>query len=83
MEACLHPGLAWREITYAFPVAICRVGDSRGGFCGDVSLSYSESNPYRGGAELSFCFNSLVDRAVNVSRRNAWVSVRPAICSSI
>ena len=83
MEACLHPALPWREITYAFPVAIRRVGDSRGGFCGDVSLSYSEFNTYRGGAELPICFDSLVDGAVDVSGRHARVSVRPAIRGSI
>ena len=83
MEPCLHPALAWREITYAFPVAICGVGNSRGGFCGDVSLSYSESNTHRSSAELSFCFDSLVDGAVDVSGGNAWVSLRSAIRGSI
>ena len=83
MEACLHPALASREITYAFPVAIRRVGDSRGGFCGDVSLSYSESNTHWGGAELPFCFDSLVDGAVDVSGWYTWVSVRPAVRGSV
>ena len=83
MEACLHPAFPWREITYAFPVAIRRVGDSRGGFCGDVSLSYSESNTHRGSAELPFCFDSLVDGAVDVSRWDSWVSVRPAVRGSV
>jgi hypothetical protein len=83
MEACLHPALAWREIMYAFPVEICGVGDSRGGFCGDVSLSYSEFNTYRGGAELPICFDSLVDGAVDVSGWYTWVSVRPAIRGSV
>jgi len=83
MEACLHLGLAWREITYAFPVAIRRVGYSRGGFCGNVSLSYSESNTYRGGAELPFCFDSLVGGAVDVSGWYTWVSVRPAVRGSV
>ena len=83
MEACLHPALAWREITYAFPVAICGVGNSRGGFCGDVSVPYSESITHRGSAELPFCFDSLVDGAVDVSRWDSWVSVRPAIRGSV
>ena len=83
MQACLHPALASREITYAFPVAICRVGNSRGGFCGNVSLSYTEFNTYRGGAELPICLNSLVDGAVDVSGRYARVSVRPAIRGSV
>jgi len=83
MEACLHPALAWREITYAFSVAIFWLGNSRVGFCGDVSLSYSESNPHRGGTQLPVCFNSLVDGAVDVSGGNAWVSLRSAIRGSV
>jgi len=83
MEACLHPALAWREITYAFSVAICGVGNSRGGFCGNVPLSYSESNSNRRGAQLPFCFDSLVDGAVDVSGGNSWVSLRSAICGSV
>lgn len=83
MEACLHPALASREITYAFPMAIRRVGDSRGGFRGNVSLSYSESNTHWGSAELPFCFDSLVDGAVDVPRWDSWVSVRPAIRGSV
>ena len=83
LEPCLHPALAWREITYAFTVAIGGVGNSCGGFCGNVSLSYSESNPHRGGAQLPVCFNSLVDGAVDVSGGNAWVSLRSAICGSV
>ena len=83
MEACLHPALAWREITYAFSVAICGVGNSRGGFCGNVPLSYSESNSNRRGAQLSFCFDSLVGGAVDVSGWNTRVSVRPAVRGSV
>ena len=83
MEACLHPALAWREITYAFSVAICGVGNSRGGFYGNVPLSYSESNTHWGSAELPICFDSLVDGAVDVSWGNAWVSLRSAIRGSV
>ena len=83
MEACLHPALAWREITYAFSVAICGVGNSRVGFRGNVSLSYSESNSNRRGAQLPFCFDSLVDGAVDVSRWDTWVSLRPAVRGSV
>ena len=83
MEACLHPALAWREITYAFTMAICGVGNSRDGFCGNVALPNVESNPHRGGAKLPFCFDSLVDGAVDVSGGNAWVSLRSAICGSV
>ena len=83
MEACLHPALAWREITYAFSVAIFWLGNSRGGFCRNVSLSYSEPNTHWGGAQLPVCFNSLVDGAVDVSGGNAWVSLRSAIRGSV
>jgi hypothetical protein len=83
MEACLHPALAWREITYAFPVAIRRVGYSRGGFCGNGPLSYSKSNTHWGSAELPICFDSLVDGAVDVSRWDTWVSLRPAVRGSV
>ena len=83
MEACLHPALPSREITYAFPMAIRRVGDSRGGFRGNVALSYSESNTHWGSAQLPVCIDSLVDGAVDVSGGNAWVSLRAAICGSV
>ena len=83
MEACLHPALAWREITYAFSVAICGVGNSRVGFRGNVSLSYSESNTHWGSAQLPVCIDSLVDGAVDVSGGNAWVSLRATICGSV
>ena len=59
------------------------MGTPRRGSRGNVALPDTESNPHRGGAELPFCFDSLVDGAVDVSGGNAWVSLRSAICGSV